>query len=417
MSWDASGIWDPQPGEPAVAPRLISRRPEINGHVHAHARERLSATPFMLRDPASIPRRQFAYGRHYIPKFISLTLATGGVGKSSQALVEAVAMASGRDLLGDTPARKLRVWYWNGEDPHDEIERRIAAICLQYGVTADEIEDNLFVDSGRDVPLVLVSETKAGAIVDGAVSDALVHTIVANDIDVVIIDPFVASHAVAENDNGKIATVARAWAHIADLTKAAVEFVHHLRKGQSGQGAFTVDDGRGASALKDAVRSARVLNVMTKEEAEKAGVERHRSFFRVDNGKANLAPPPEQSEWRQIISVDLGNGSDTERADSVGVVVAWSWPNAFDDVTAADLRAVQRLIADGEWRADIRSEHWAGKAVAQVLDLDASDAAAKQQCKDLLRTWAENGMLKTVERKDAKRNVRQFVEVAKWAAD
>jgi hypothetical protein len=377
----------------------------------------LSATPFTLRDPRSIPRRNFVYGQHHIPKFISLKVATSGVGKSSDSLVEMVAMASGRNLLGDAPARKLRVWYWNGEDPYEEIERRITAICLHYGIRAEEITTQLFVDSGRDMPIVLVGESKGGAAVNPAVSNAIIETIVGNDIDVVIIDPFVASHAVSENDNGKIAAVARAWAHIADQTKAAVELIHHVRKGQSGQGEFTVDDGRGASALKDAVRSARVLNVMTKEEAEKAGVERHRSFFRVDNGKANLAPPPEQSEWRQIISVNLGNGSDTEPADSVGVVVPWSWPNAFDDVTTGDLRAVQRLIAEGEWRADIRSELWAGKAVAKVLQLDPNEAAAKQKCKDLLRTWTTNGMFKTVERKDAKRNVRQFVEVGKWATD
>jgi hypothetical protein len=375
----------------------------------------IAATLFTFRDPRSIPRRQFVYGFHYVPKFFSLTLATGGVGKSSQALVEAVAMASGRDLLGDMPARKLRVWYWNGEDPYDEIERRIASICLHHGVIADELQGNLFVDSGREVPIALATEGRGGALIDSTVSKQIVRTIVDNDIDVVIIDPFVASHGVAENDNGKMATVARAWAQIADQTKAAVELVHHVRKGQSGQGEFTVDDGRGASALKDAARSVRVLNVMTKKEAEKAAVERHRSFFRVDTGKANLAPPPERSEWRQIVSVDLGNGSDTKCADSVGVVVRWSWPDAFDDVTTADLRDVQRAISEGEWRADIRAQNWAGKAVAQVLGLDAADPAAKQQCKDLLATWTANGMFKTVERKDGTRRTRKFVEVDKWA--
>jgi AAA domain len=80
-----------------------------------------------------------------------MTAAPGGTGKSSLVLAEAVAMATGKDLLGVgyTPERKLRVWVWNGEDPIDEAQRRIAAICLHYGVKREHIEGQLFLDSGR----------------------------------------------------------------------------------------------------------------------------------------------------------------------------------------------------------------------------------------------------------------------------
>jgi hypothetical protein len=30
-------------------------------------------TPFRWRDPATFPRRQFIYGRHYIRRFLSVT--------------------------------------------------------------------------------------------------------------------------------------------------------------------------------------------------------------------------------------------------------------------------------------------------------------------------------------------------------
>ena len=42
-------------------------------------------------------------------------------------------MATGRALLGDAPVCPLRVWYWNGGDPMDELERRFAAASLHYG--------------------------------------------------------------------------------------------------------------------------------------------------------------------------------------------------------------------------------------------------------------------------------------------
>jgi len=147
-----------------------------------------------------------------------------------------------------------------------------------------------------------------------------------------IVDPFVASHRVVENDNPAIKAVASAWAEIADVTGCAIELVHHARK--TGGAQITVDDGRGGSALLAKVRSAQVLNGMTEDEGARAGVENRRSFLRVQNGKANLTPPAAgQADWCRLISIELGNG------DSVGVVTRWTWPDPFDDVTATDLCA------------------------------------------------------------------------------
>ena len=126
------------------------------------------------------------------------------------------------------------------------------------------------------------------------------------------------------------------------MTGAAIELVHHARK--TGGAEITVEDGRGASALLAKVRSARTLNGMSEDEAARAGVERRRSFFRVDAGKANLAPPADQADWHRLVSVDLGNG------DNVVVVTQWTWPNAFDGVSVHDLRKVQSAVAAGRWR-------------------------------------------------------------------
>jgi hypothetical protein len=94
----------------------------------------LKATAFAWRDPKTIPPRKYLYGGHLIRKFASAKFAPGGVGKSILALTEAIAMATGRALLGITPRQRCRVWYWNGEDPREETEPRIAAICLHFGI-------------------------------------------------------------------------------------------------------------------------------------------------------------------------------------------------------------------------------------------------------------------------------------------
>jgi hypothetical protein len=114
-------------------------------------------TPFRWRDPSTLPRRQFVYGSHYARKFLSVTAAQTKVGKSSLVLVEAVAMAGGIDLLGIEPIQPMRVWYWNGEDPREEIERRVLAICLHFNINPREVEKNLFLDSGRDTEIIVAT--------------------------------------------------------------------------------------------------------------------------------------------------------------------------------------------------------------------------------------------------------------------
>ena len=184
--------------------------------------------------------------------------------------------------------------------------------------------------------------TKQGAKIAQPIVDQVIRTIQENKIGVLIVDPFVASHRVTENDNSAIELVASTWAEIADVTGCAIELVHHSRK--TGGAEITVEDGRGGSALLAKARSARVLNGMCEEEAARAGVDKRHAFFRVQNGKANLAPAADQAAWHQLVSVDLGNG------DNVAAVAKWTWPNAFDGVTVRDLREVQDRIAGGRYR-------------------------------------------------------------------
>ena len=158
----------------------------------------------MLRDPKLIPQRQWLYGHHLIRKFGSATIALGAVGKSSLMIVEALAMVTGRPLLGILPRQRARVWLWNGEDPLEEIERRITAACLHFGITAAEIEGGLFVDSGRNSEIVIATQSRNGVTIAVPMVEALLRTINDNQIDVVQIDPFISSHRVPENDNNAI---------------------------------------------------------------------------------------------------------------------------------------------------------------------------------------------------------------------
>jgi len=157
-------------------------------------------------------------GRHYIRKFISQTVGRSGHGKTSLGKAEALVIVSGRPLLGVTPDERVNVWIWNGEDPDEELQRRIMAAVLHYGINREEIEGRLFVDTGRETKIIIAEQTRNGAIVARPIVDAVIATIKANAIGLMIVDPFVASHRVAENDNTAIELVAATWAEIADVT-------------------------------------------------------------------------------------------------------------------------------------------------------------------------------------------------------
>jgi len=368
----------------------------------------IKATPYGWPAADEIPPREWLYARTYIRRFVTATISPGGVGKSSLTIAEALAMISGRPLLhGIAPDRALNVWIINLEDPIDELQRRIAATAMHFGIGRRDAVGSLYVDSGRDQQIVIAETTRNGFQIVRPIVDALLREISERRIDVVIVDPFVASHRLAENDNTAIDAVAREWATIANKTGCAISLVHHSRK--TGGAEITVEDARGASALVSAARVARALNQMTKEEAAKCGVENHRAFFRVDNGKSSMAPAGEDATWYQLRSVDLGNIGNGETGDSVGVVEGWKWPNAHEGVQTEDLRAIQTQLASGSYRFDVQAKAWAGNVIADVLDLDPSEASAKIRIKQLLNSWIKSGHLKIVQAPNEKRMMKDFV--------
>ena len=380
----------------------------------------ISAAPFKWIDPAQIPKRLWLYGPHYIRKFLSLVFASGGKGKSSQLIVEALAMVTGKPLLGITPEKHLRVWYGTVKIPEDELQRRFAAAAKHYGLTPEDIGDRLFFNSGRKMPIVIAEEERNGTRIYKPVIEELIAAMRDKQIDVLIIDPFIRCHRVSENDNSAIGRVADTWGYVAEEANCSVMAAHHNRKA-GGEGA-SVDDGRGASALRDAARTARTINTMTPREAENADIdERNRGYyFRADIGKANLTAPAEQADWFRLISVDLENGTDElDVGDSIGVVTAWKYPAKEPvKVTGATIRAVQeRVKAGGPWRADPRAknEAWVGIPVAEALGVDLSRKTNRKAIADTVDKLVTAGFLKRVEGKDSRRHDCIYVEVGEIA--
>ena len=281
----------------------------------------------------------------------------------------------------------------------------------------EDIGDRLFVDSGRTMPIVIAQDVKFGTRINEPMVKEMIAALRDNRIDVLIIDPFISCHRVSENDNSAIERVAKEWSHVAEAANCSIQAAHHTRK-TGGEGA-TVDDGRGASALRDAARTARTINTMTEREAESAEIEsRERGYyFRCDIGKANLTPPADQADWFKLVSVDLENpGPDADwgSGDHIGVVQAWNYPRATaPNITAVDIRRVQAAIKDGgPWRFDQRSQRdpWVGIPIAKALGLDLLRKGDKRAVVKLVNDWLQAGILDRVDGHDSRGDQHQYVE-------
>jgi hypothetical protein len=326
-------------------------------------------------------------------------------------------MASGRQLAGVKPPGRMRVWLFNAEDPRDEMERRIQAACIHYKLKPEDIDGHLFLDTGREQELIIMQEDKkTGTKINEPVVESVVAQIEANHVDVMIVDPFVSTHRVNENDNGAIDRVAKLWAQIADYTNCAVDVVHHLRKLADREA--TVEDARGAVSLIGAARSVRVLNRMSEEQATKAGIGKDDrfSYFWIHHGKANLTRMDNTQHWRKLESVGLGNGIGLQKPqDHAGVVTEWHWPSK-DEIAEAvpdDVKAeVLIKLANRTCRESDQSSDWAGYVLAEAMGMqvEASRAmtAEKRKVKSVLDAWIENGILAIVREPDPKHFGREI---------
>jgi len=399
-----------------------------------------SATPFVLPDAKSIPPREWVYGQFYIRKYVSGLVAPGGVGKTSLAFVEALAMASGKELLGVQPRKRIKVWLWNGEDPKEELDRRLVGVCLHYGLTQADLEGYLFRDTGREKPLIVAKTVKGDIQVQAPVVKELVAEIKRLGIEVMVIDPFISCHQVPENSNDGIDAVVKSWGAVAEAAGCSVLLVHHSRKLMPGV-ERSGEDARGASAFRDGIRVLRIINAMGVPEATKWGVTKPRDYFRTTDDKGNMSAALASDDWYQFVSVGLGNGvafpadgGTSIPEDWVGVVTKWSAPAGADlSIGPSEITAIWAAMKGRDWRHHWQGVPWIGGAVGKGLGLDVGvDAvgrvlaqnastpeqlAARKRVREVVETGIKDKWLVLVEKPDRKSEMREFVAVGAMPDD
>lgn len=370
----------------------------------------LRASLYRWPDPTSLPTRQWLLGHWLLRGEVTAIIAPGGTGKSTFSTTIALCLASGRCLLGEPLHRgRHAVWIFNLEDNIEELERQVAAACAFHDIRPEDCGDRLYLDSGMVQPLCTATEERQRVMLIEEAFAQLTTTIINEQIAAVIVDPFVSSHAVQENNNGAIDAIAKRWKRLAQEAGCAVMLVHHTKK--MGGREVTAEDGRGAVALRDAARIVLTLNPMSKVEAGELGITEaalRRTLVRVDTGKANRAPLG-TATWIKLECQSLENGEGQEPSDYVGVATLWTKPDVFHGLTTWHLYTVQQSLGTGKWRESVQAKDWVGHLVADVADLSVE--TDKERIKAILRTWFRNGALTTELRRDIKGTDRRFVIV------
>jgi hypothetical protein len=367
-------------------------------------------TLYDMFDEASIEPRRWIYASHYLRSFVSVLASAGGIGKTSLQIVEALAIVTGRPLLGEEVKERTNVWLVNLEDPLEEMQRRVLAAMRHYGIKPEDVRGRLFVNAGRDFSLKFGIQTRDGVLPNKKLVEYLCKKIPEKQIGCVFIDPFVNAHAIQENDNMAVNAIVSEIRRVADETKCAIGLVHHIRKGNGSDDA-SIDSVRGAGSLIGAARAARVVNRMSADDAVKLGVDEDeaRSVFHVHDGKANLAPPAAAALYRKMIGVKLDNG------EWVGVCTPYKLPDAFDGISAKDARNIQRIVANAveegdAYRESVQSKRWVGVAVADMIGIDISDKAGKAKVASIVKTWIKTNVL-AVERITDPRQAREVAVI------
>lgn len=350
--------------------------------------------PARLPDPASIPPRPWLYGTYLLRGFVSVLVAAGGVGKSMLAMSCAASCALGKPLIGHHVHARVNAWIFNLEDPLDELDRRLAALMLHHNIDRADLDQTLFLNSGRDRRLCIGKVDADGTTILYPDKAAIISACKDFEIGVIVVDPFIKSHELDENRNGDMDAAVTAWAEIASDARCGVLLVHHVRKGPI----VDIEAARGGKSLIDGARVGLTMQAMTEEEAGALGVssEDRARYIRLDDGKANLAPKATKASWFEIVHVKLGNHSqDYPNGDTVATIAAWEPPSPFDDLTVFDCNvALDKISAgmpDGQLYAPSRrgrgNTRWAGNVLMNEFDLDDKQAAR------VVDSWLKNGVL------------------------
>lgn len=362
-------------------------------------------------DDYQIAPREWLLGTMFCRRFLSSLLADGGVGKTALRVAQLISLAAGRSITGEHVFQRCRVLIVSLEDDRDELRRRVLAVMKHHRINPADLKGWLFLSAPKGLRL---AEMKDGAPAVAELERQLREAVDALHIDVIALDPFVKSHGLAENDNVAVDYVCTLLTKLAIEKDCAIDTPHHTKKGLTTAG--NADNGRGASAMKDAARLVYTLTQMSPEEAKQFGINENdrRGFIRLDSGKVNIARASRDTKWFRLVGVPLGNGTELyPSGDEVQTVEAWNPPDTWEDLDAITIGHILDEIEAGLPNGSRYSAaNRAGERAAWAVVPKHSPEKTEQQAREIIRMWVKNGLLFSEEYDDpVQRHKREGLRV------
>ena len=307
--------------------------------------DRFMPRPPKTIDPVNLPQRPWVFGRRFIRRSVTLTVAPPGMAKTLLSMHEGIAIAVGIEWAGIPVHERGPVWIYNAEEDSDELHRRLFGVLDHMDVDISAVTSQIFMNSGADDrPLVIAARDREGAVVAMPDVDACIEHIRKLGVKLLIVDPFVETHEVDENSNPQIRAVAAMFRKIAQEGDCAVNLVHHTRKPQAGSTdghAGNMDTARGAGALVGVARVVDTIFGMSEKDAKGLSIldeDRHR-YIRLDTAKSNYSLKSPSPTWFRRDTVTIANG------DNVGVLTPVDFTSRSDSDRQKQAERQRSIVA------------------------------------------------------------------------
>ena len=373
--------------------------------------------------------RRWLLGNILIRQYVTVLAGSGGGGKTSLAIGWALSLASGKPVMGERVGKPRRVLIWS-EDPPEELSKRVDAAMQIHGLTRADIEDRLLVVSIDELRITIArfsQELREVIAVDVAV---LKQIIVANKLDVLVLDPIAELHELEENDNVQMSKLMGMVRSVARETKTAILLLHHASKASVDAGKKSAATAtRGAGAIVNSARVSMVLNEMTAKDAEDFGIpaDERALYGELTRPKANMGPRTFGGDFVKVELVPFGNGDADNDEDVVAVSTAWKpSPGSQVERVGDMVLAVQVLQSLPPQERRTKGASRADYAVAKALGLDLGyektkvdltkeESAARGRVTAVLSQLVGMGALEVVDFKDTgpSKNSGKAYEVTK----
>jgi len=373
--------------------------------------------------------RRWLLGNILIRQYVTVLAGSGGGGKTSLAIGWALSLASGKPVMGERVGKPRRVLIWS-EDPPEELSKRVDAAMQIHGLTRADIEDRLLVVSIDELRITIARFSQELREVIAVDVNVLKQIIVANRLDVVMLDPIAELHELEENDNVQMSKLMGMVRSVARETKAAILLLHHASKASVDAGKKSAATAtRGAGAIVNSARVSMVLNEMTAKDAEDFGIpaDERALYGELTRPKANMGPRTFGGDFVKVELVPFGNGDADNDEDVVAVSTTWKRSPGSQVERVGDMvLAVQTLQALPPQERRTKGASRADYAVAKALGLDMGyekvraeltkeESAARGRVTAVLSQLVGMGALEVVDFKDTgpSKNSGKAYEVTK----